>query len=89
MTLNWKQSDDWRVREARGARAIGGTYRIHNYGEDGFFVDYRKARKPGWWSIGTVATEGEAIALAQANHDKKLVALIHGVARTRGRRFVS
>jgi hypothetical protein len=84
--LNWKQDrDSWRVREALASRAVGGKYGIANRGGDlGFLVQCRPPReKKGnrwhrwWWQdVGIAATESEALALAQADNDKRLAAVM-------------
>ena len=82
--LNWRENrDSWREREALASRAVGGKYCIVNRGEEfGYLIRYRPSpEKTGnrwhrwWWeNIGTAPTESEAIALAQADNDKKLAA---------------
>jgi hypothetical protein len=84
--LNFKQDrDSWRIREARASRAVGGKYRIFNRGVGcGFLIKYRPSpekkenRWLRWWwdDVGIAATESEAVALAQADNDKKLAAVV-------------
>jgi hypothetical protein len=50
----------------------GGTYRIYRNSQ-GSSVRYRAPNTRGYWEIGTAATEEEAVALAQAHNDKRLV----------------
>jgi hypothetical protein len=68
----WKKSS-WKVHEKREAYASGrGRYQIRRY-DEGFVVRYCPPYDLSglWQYIGTVATQEEAIALAQAQNDPK------------------
>lgn len=82
MTLNWRRHgvDDNPYWIAQAARAVGGWYRIERYQVSGggpyrFAIRYLYRTGPGAWNdpgIGkTGGTLDEAMALAQADHDRR------------------
>jgi hypothetical protein len=72
--LNWKDNYTGTRKWANAARLIGGDYHVSKW-SDGFHVKYRERhRRKGYLEIGLAATEAEAFALAQADHDQRLAA---------------